>query len=576
MREVFGIADPFDISSLRVPIASVDQVDLTSGYQGVTDLYVEATSHEFEGPAFVRAIADSDDLAFLEKRAALRDSAISKLAIVVRHCKLECVDHTFDASDPSGLDNLRETLDAVLGVRSPHTVTKRADSLLSYFRWHSKSFPNAPLSFSEEVVWGYFKSLRDSGAPPTKMSSCMSAFRFAKHILGLSGLDDTVRSRRLCGIAEISLSGKRLLRQAKVLTVEQVLKLHKLLIDSSLCVMDRVLVAYLLFALYARCRHSDLLHVEGLQFDCDETGGFAECKTSQHKTGRTAIMKSMLMPLLAPAKGVDGSVWALQVQSLFVAVGLDNPNGNPLVPAPSASGESFLRRGLKSNEVTKLLRLFLGLEVSNAQSDGEVVTSHSLKATALSWASKYGLTPESRSLLGRHATSLQGTYSLYSRDLLVAPTRDLQTVIDSIAEGRFCPDAPRSQFFPTDPPHAIRVQHATEEKEGPNADSLQDLVIEVSDSGSDSSSSSSGTEVSSEGEFTPPPVKKVKRFIPRLPASEEWLEHKKSHILHKVDDAISQWTGRRFLVCGKAVNNNYRVCSEANALNSLCKLCNRK
>lgn len=210
-----------------------------------------------------------------------------------------------------------ETLQAIVGVRSPHTITKRADSLFSFLRWFTRHVPNEPLSFDEQVIWRFFKHLRELNSAPIKISPCMSAFRFARYVLGVKSFKNAVSSRRLSGLAEITLAGKRPLKQAKVLTVVQVLKLRTMLSSPEIFMMDKVLIGYTLFALYAPCRHSDLLHVQKLSFDCNESKGLTECWTCRRKTGRSAQLKTRLLPIVAPARGVDGKVWAAQVQSIF-------------------------------------------------------------------------------------------------------------------------------------------------------------------------------------------------------------------------------------------------------------------
>ena len=76
--------------------------------------------------------------------------------------------------------------------------------------------------FSETCIWRYLQQLKDEDAPCTKGSSALSAFRFAHHILGFEDLGPALVSRRLVGICELMLSKKRLLKQARVLTVAQV------------------------------------------------------------------------------------------------------------------------------------------------------------------------------------------------------------------------------------------------------------------------------------------------------------------------------------------------------------------
>ena len=80
------------------------------------------------------------------------------------------------------------------------------------------------------------------------------------------------------------------------------------------------------------------------------------------------------------------------------------------------------------------------------------ISSHSLKRTALSWGSKYGLTPDEKSILGRHASATLGSQAVYSVDLASAPARSLQRVILDIASGDFRPDNPIASYFKPKPP----------------------------------------------------------------------------------------------------------------------------
>jgi hypothetical protein len=47
--------------------------------------------------------------------------------------------------------------------------------------------------------------------------------------------------------------------------------------------------------------------------------------------------------------------------------------------------------------------------------------------SCLSWAAKLGLSPTTRSILGRHAGALTDSFTIYSsRDLAIAPAPELQ------------------------------------------------------------------------------------------------------------------------------------------------------
>ena len=107
----------------------------------------------------------------------------------------------------------------------------------------------------------------------------------------------------------------------------------------------------------------------------------------------------------------------------------------------------------------------------------------------------------------------------------------------------------------------------------PGADVL-DEPIELVSSSSSSSDSEAGLSSDTSAAGEPPP--RVKRFRPRLEASERWYVHRKSHILHKFDEKNSMFFDRDYLACGKRLTEAYSLISESSAWNVQCKLCAKK
>ena len=189
-----------------------------------------------------------------------------------------------------------------------------------------------------------------------------------------------------------------------------------------------------------------------------------------------------------------------------------------------------------------------------------------------------------------------------------APVAELQRVIDEIADGSFCPDNPRSEFFRrkdqarawrellaglTIVPQSRSIMselhdfqgeevpgHADTTMKPPARDPdlagdaapAEDQVVEESDD-SDSSTDSSGCLSSDDADLVEPPPK-VKRFRARIPEGQRWYVHSKSHLVHRFDG--DDHNGLRFLVCGKRLTEAFTLCTEASAWNVLCKSCNRR
>eukprot|EP00435_Cladocopium_sp_Y103_P019579 s3507_g4.t1 len=387
-RDLFD-EDSTDRLVPKMPISDVCSVDPDSGPQSVAEAVAEVAHYADSNPVHSMYVSCSDDFDFHQKRQQLRDAAIGKLLIVLRHCLLASVTgrHIISlGSEEQQLSGAHGIVDAVVGIRSAATLVKRANSLLSFLRWCAKAGIAVVNPFEEQFVWRYLQSLRENGAPPTRADSALSAFRFARHILGFECLEETVKSRRLVGICELMLSNKRLFRQALPLTVRQILRLHSILTCEEAHITDRAVIAYILFALYGRCRNSDLLHIRSIHLDFSDDGGFAIIETCNHKSGRMAALKTRLMPIVVPARGVDGSVWIDAAMSVFQNAGvvLENPVDGPLMHAPAGGVGLFLKRGFRTAEISSMLRRFLDLDEPSVGASAEIVSSHSLKATMLS------------------------------------------------------------------------------------------------------------------------------------------------------------------------------------------------
>ena len=78
----------------------------------------------------------------------------------------------------------------------------------------------------------------------------------------------------------------------------------------------------------------------------------------------------------------------------------------------------------------------------------EDISSHSLKATLLSYMNKWGCSLETSELLGYHVNKEHQSALNYTRDCLSAPMREMVTMMTQIYHGSFVPGAPRDEAFP--------------------------------------------------------------------------------------------------------------------------------
>ena len=205
-------------------------------------------------------------------------------------------------------------------------------------------------------AWPYVRSLAKDGAAATKGNSFLEAARFCHFVLGITGADNVVASLRVKGLSAQLWVTKRPWQPASVLTVDEVLKLHSYLMDETNNAVDRLFVGHLLLLLYSRSRWSDLANVTECYLD--EEQAYVEIRTKVHTD-----LKSRLLPIVALAKGIDGSSWAVTYMGLRDTCGLGpvNDSGGPVLPAPLGDDEciAWTNRALSPEEGSRFLRHIL-------------------------------------------------------------------------------------------------------------------------------------------------------------------------------------------------------------------------
>ena len=193
-------------------------------------------------------------------------------------------------------------------------------------------------------------------------------------------------------------------------------------------------------------RWEDLMHTEKILWDEDDRGilTFIECSVDVRKTAHARQMKGVLLPVLAPATGVSESNWGTLWRQARQSLGIKDPqDGGVMMPAPDAD-MGVTTRNLESDEAGAWLRLLLYGSISKL--DTRRISSHSLKCTCISYATKFGASPDEILLLGYHCGGHQMAIT-YGRDSASPSVLLLERVLKAIRDGRFCPDETRSGRF---------------------------------------------------------------------------------------------------------------------------------
>ena len=191
--------------------------------------------------------------------------------------------------------------------------------------------------------------------------------------------------------------------QARPLTLEELTKLENLQVSCK-DLIDKFMLGCILFAIFGRCRWSDLEPVASLEFDVVDTPdggkfGFAEMRTRVHKTGGTEERKALFMPYVAPICGVCETPWALVWMDTMQKLEIDwTVKGlGTICRAPRSDG-GFTKRPITTEEIAGMLNKFLGYGPkspgrTNYFTYHEDDTSHvHMECTVWNWREKQNIT----------------------------------------------------------------------------------------------------------------------------------------------------------------------------------------
>jgi hypothetical protein len=178
--------------------------------------------------------------------------------------------------------------------------------------------------------------------------------------------------------------------------------LEQFVVDQRNDPLDRLVAGHAVFCIHGRLRWSDSLRILNLTEDLEpDTGkGFLQCETLITKNGNVGKEEVNVLTSHCLAFGLTGASWYhawLQLCADF------NLNFGPRIASMRTvrPDGSLSDKPLDSSAATKWLQeLLLHGDLQKAQVCK--VTSHGLRATALSWAAKWELGREQRHILGYH------------------------------------------------------------------------------------------------------------------------------------------------------------------------------
>ena len=366
--------------------------------------------------------------------------------------------------------------------KSPATLYKRARSFWKYFEWMKGSYGQS-LHLDEEKLYRYICHLRDNNAAPTSAQAFIESLNFFKGLWGFSACNiDTIVSPRIKGAVYSMLLNKRPLTQARPLRVEEVKALESLVIEPS-CEILGVMAGFFLFCVYNCCRFSDAQNAASL--DLDDDGGVVvlHSGTHQHKTATTADKKTTLLPLVCLGNGLRDEPWATAWLLLMQSQPWDEQRSY-LLPAYNELSGTWADRRMTSGEGTLWLRECLAAKDIDVLDDIKRPTTHSCKATVLSWLAKAGnFDMSERQILGHHLDRPSTSALTYGRQNFIPILIKVAAMLKKIVDGTFNPDAQASRMV-RQALASMELESASyQEQMGivPNQDDIEDSASDVDD-----------------------------------------------------------------------------------------------
>ena len=446
---------------------------------------------------------------------------------------------------------LMTTLEDAFRGKAEGTLRKRATDFSKFARW-IVARKGRPLAPSELEVYEYLCYLRSSKASATSGESFLKSYKFFAHLTGGSPPRIAPRSE---GIARSLAVTKRPLWTAPELSVVAVTALERFCHDAS----DPVRVSvrgFNLFCAYSSSRWSDAARASRIKLDHSASGvTLLEAETMHYKT-RAKDRKNKVLPLIALGNGLTQPAWAISWMKTRDHLGMENLSC--LMPGVSASN-NFLPRPMSAAEGTMWLRELLHMQGVNE--DLERYSSHSLKATCLSWTAKScSVSYEERLTQGHHVSPKHGMALLYSRDALTEILIKVARVVKAIAGRSFQPDLPRAErvaaALADDP---AKYKHLPETE--PEDVVFQEPELE--------NMSEAGSDLSDHAELTGPDSvivqQELKPRVERPLKGPAWI-----HILSGVSH---EEASQGLLKCGRKITVNMRVMADFEPHNMVCQQC---
>ena len=326
-----------------------------------------------------------------------------------------------------------------MGIKSPRTAIKRAQTILKYFTWMQATYDDWSPWLPTRCI-DYMSVGNSKGPVASRGTSLLEAFRFCKFVMTIPVPDDLL-CNPLVKRRAMRLSAEQVdYHPARSFKAAEVASLEKLML-TEMEPVDKYMLGAVLFCLFSRSRWSYVKHIHQLWIEEGshegEPFGFIEGRTQHHKSVTSLAKKRRFMPLVCPLPGITGCNWVEAWMHSWkeLCIDIDKQPFGPLCRAASSSG-GLCNRACTSDEINVLINAVL--------KPTDPASSHSLQHTILEWCSAHGIDQDARKLLGHHSLLGGKALAVYRRDLLNRPLQLYCSMLCNIRFDHFRPDESRT------------------------------------------------------------------------------------------------------------------------------------
>ncbi len=298
----------------------------------------------------------------------------------------------------------------------------------------------------------------------------IGTLRYVGGEFGFAGAEFAAKSPRVVGAAHSMLLSRPPRRRAEALTPSMIawLEIACFALPDA---YDRLVAGMCMLCCMGRLRCSDANRVRHAAL----VGRFVEGALSRTKTSRSKEKATTFIPLVVPSFGPLGKPWFIEFAKARELLGLraipslqsKSHDLTFLMVPEHASIVYDLQKPLAAGELTGRMRSILALGYSADDLNG--ISSHSLKASLLSYMNMFGCDLGTSELLGYHVNKEHSSALNCTRDCLSSPIRQLTEMIDFIHKGTFVPTAARDDMFRSRAnPNALPIEEQFRRETGLN------------------------------------------------------------------------------------------------------------